>query len=613
MFDRGAKPVTIDGHDTLAKLFRDRAARWGERVAFREKDYGVWQEYTWKDFDRHARQVAGGLMALGLRRGDVVAILSEDNKEWVFADMGAHLAGCVVNGVYPTYQASQLRHLLADSDARVLVVENEEQLDKALEIRADLPNLAKIYVVDWKGLRAFRDPMVEPIGHLYETGERFLQARPEALDAAVDAGSNADTAVLIYTSGTTGAPKGALISHRYLLFAATMAPDPLPLGPEDELLTYLPLCHAAERMISLGSCLAHGTRLNFAESAETVIVNLQELSPTVVFAVPRIWEKFYSRVRTLMAEATWLGRVGYDWAFAIGARRAEHLLAGRPVPKTLELRYRLADLLVFRNIKQLLGLDRAHFLLSGAAPISADLLKWFLALGLRISEGYGQTECGTATMTRTDRFNPGSVGFPLPGVEVKLGEADEILVRGPNLFSGYHNNPEATAKALAEGGWLRTGDVGAWMEDGSLRIRDRLKDIIITAGGKNVTPSLLENALKFSPYIADAVIVGDRRKYLTCLIMIDQENVEHHAQTHAIPFTDYKSLCARPEVVELIAREVEAANRDFSPVEQVKTFRLINILLTAEDDEMTPTMKLKRSFVEKKYADLVDQMYREPA
>ncbi|WP_339951421.1 long-chain fatty acid--CoA ligase [uncultured Albimonas sp.] len=612
MLDCDAKPVLIDGQDTLAKLFRDRVGRWGDRVAFREKDFGVWRAYTWKDYDRHARQVAAGLMALGLRRGDVVAILSEDNKEWVFVDMGAHLAGCVVNGVYPTYQAQQLRHLLVDSDARVLVVEDEEQLDKVLEIREHLPNLLRVYVIDWKGLRGFHDPLVEPIDHLYEAGEHFRQARPEALDAAIDAGANADIAVLIYTSGTTGAPKGALISHRYLLHSATMAPDPLPLGPEDELLTYLPLCHAAERMFSLGSCLAHGTRLNFAESSETVIANLRELSPTVVFAVPRIWEKFYSRVRTLMSEATWLGRIGYDWAFAVGTRRADHQLAGRKVPASLELRYRLADVLVFRNIKELLGLDRAHFLLSGAAPISPDLLKWFMALGLRISEGYGQTECGTATMSRADRPNPGSVGFPLPGVEVKLGEADEILVRGPNLFSGYHNNPEATAKTVVDG-WLHTGDVGAWMEDGSLRIRDRLKDIIITAGGKNVTPSLLENALKFSPYIADAIIVGDRRKYLSCLIMIDQENVEHHAQAHAIPFTDYKSLCARPEVVELIAQEVEAANRGFSPVEQVKTFRLINILLTAEDDEMTPTMKLKRSFVEKKYAALVDQMYREPA
>ena len=600
--------VSVDGHDTLAKLFRARVAQWGDRVAMREKNLGIWEAFTWADYDRHARQVAGGLMALGLRRGDVVAILSEDNKEWVFADMGAQIAGCIVNGVYPTYQAPQLKHMLEDSSARVLIVEDEEQLDKYLEVRDELPDIVKVYVIDWKGLRGYRDPKVEPIGHLYEAGTQFQNDHPGVLDQAIDDGRNDHTVVLIYTSGTTGSPKGALIPNRYLLYTMTASPDPFRIGPEDEILTYLPLCHAAERMVSLCMCLGHGTRLNFAESAETVFQNICELSPTVIFAVPRIWEKFYSRVATLMSEATWMGRMGYRWAIGIGTRRAEYLLEGKPVPALLAAQYGLADLLVYRNLKQLLGLDRAQFLLSGAAPISADLLKWYLALGLPVSEAYGQTETGMTTMTSTERPSPGTVGHALPSVEVRLGEQDEILVRSPSLFSGYHNNPEATASTIVDG-WVRTGDVGQIGNDGTLRIRDRLKDIIITAGGKNVTPSLMENALKFSPYIADAIIIGDKRKYLTCLIMIDQENVEHFAQARAIPFTDYKSLCARPEIVELIESEVVKANRNFSPVEQVKKFKLINILLTAEDDEMTPTMKLKRSFVEKKYGALIDQMY----
>ena len=600
--------VSVDGHDTLAKLFRARVALWGDRIAMREKNLGIWHAYSWNDYDRHARQVAGGLMALGLERGDVVAILSEDNKEWAFVDMGAHLAGCVVNGVYPTYQAAQLQHMLVDSAARVLVVENEEQLDKFLAVRDALPAIRKVYVVDWKGLRGYDDPMVEPIGRLYDLGERHQQEHPGAIDSGVEQGKNGDTAVLIYTSGTTGAPKGALISHRYLLYTMTCSPDPFRIGGDDEILTYLPLCHAAERMVSLCMCLGHGTRLNFAESAETVFQNIRELSPTVIFAVPRIWEKFYSRVATLMAEATWIGRMGYRWALAIGNRRAGYLLEGRPVPMLIEAQYRLADYLVYRNLKELLGLDRARVLISGAAPISGDLLRWFMALGLTVSEAYGQTETGMTTMTDPDRPQPGTVGKAFPLVEVRLGEQDEILVRGPSLFSGYHNSPEATAATIVDG-WVRTGDVGALAPDGTLRIRDRLKDIIITAGGKNVTPSQMENALKFSPYIADAVIIGDRRKYLTCLIMIDQENVEHYAQTHAIPFTDYRSLCARPEIVALVKDEVERVNQGFSPVEQVKEFRLINMLLTAEDEEMTPTMKLKRSFIEKKYGDLIAQMY----
>lgn len=600
--------VSVDGCDTMAKLFRDRTARWGDRIAMREKNFGIWDSFTWKDFDEHARQVAGGLMSLGLKRGDVVSILSEDNKEWVFADMGVHIAGGIVSGVYPTYQAGQLQHMLTDSGTRVLIVEDEEQLDKYLEVRDQLPDILKVYVIDWKGLRGFKDPKVEPIRHLYEAGTQYQHDHPNALNDAIDAGNNEDTVVLIYTSGTTGAPKGAQISNRYLLYQITPVPDPFDIGPDDDILTYLPLCHAAERIISLGMNLGHGTRLNFAESAETVFQNIQELSPTVIFAVPRIWEKFYSRIVTLMSEATWWGKIGYKWALAVGDKRAKYLVAGDPVPTPIAWQYKLADFLVYRNLKQLLGLDRAHFLISGAAPISEDLLNWYLTLGLPIAEAYGQTETGLNMMTRKDRPAPGTVGFVSPGVDVKIGPQSEILVRGPGVFTGYHNNAKATASTLVDG-WVHTGDVGEQLPDGAFKVTDRIKDIIITAGGKNVTPSQMENALKFSPYIADAVIIGDKRKYLSCLIMIDHENTENYAQTHAIPFTDYKSLCARPEITQLVENEITRANTGFSSVEQVKKFRLIDILLTPEDDEMTPTMKLKRSFVEKKYANLIDQMY----
>ena len=600
--------VSIDGHDTQAKLFRDRVARWNDRIAMREKNFGIWESFSWNDYDKHARRVAGGLLTLGLKRGDVVAILSEDNKEWVFVDIGVQIVGAIINGVYPTYQSVQLKHMLKDSDAKILIVEDEEQLDKFLEVRNELPNIRKVYVIDWKGLREFKDPQIEPIGHLYEAGTQYQQDHPDALDKTIDEGSNGDTVALIYTSGTTDMPKGALISNRYLLFQMAAAPDPFPIGPDDEILTYLPLCHAAERIISLGMNIGHGTKINFAESAETVFQNIQELSPTVIFAVPRIWEKFYSRIITLMSEATWLGKIGYKWALSVGEKRARYLLEHQPVPALLSLQYKLADYLVYRNLKQLLGLDRAHFLISGAAPISADLLKWYLTLGLPIAEVYGQTETGISTMTRYDKPAPGTIGFALPNVGIKLGDDGEILVRGPGLFSGYLNNEEATNSTLIDG-WVHTGDVGEKLPNDAFKITDRLKDIIITAGGKNVTPSQLENALKFSPYISDVIIIGDARKYLSCLIMIDQDNVENFAQTNAVPFTDYKSLCARPEIMQLIDDVINKANTNFSPVEQVKKFRLINVLLTPEDDEVTPTMKLKRSFVEKKYADLIDQMY----
>jgi long-chain acyl-CoA synthetase len=391
----------------------------------------------------------------------------------------------------------------------------------------------------------------------------------------------------------------------------TCVPDPFAARQGDELLTYLPLCHLAERIVSLCVQLRVGTVLSFAESSESVFLNLRELSPTILFAVPRIWEKFYSRIATLMDEATWIGRAGYNVAIRLGRRRAKLLMTGKKPSALLETGFRIADLLVFRNIKQVLGLDRTHIRLSGAAPISVDLLEWYVALGLPVTEVYGQTETGIATFCRPGSA-PGQVGPPVRGIEMKLGEQDEILVRSHGNFSGYLNLPEATASTLVDG-WVHTGDVGAILPSGEFRITDRLKDIIITAGGKNVTPSLIENRLKFSPYVSDAVVVGDRRKYLTCLIMIDRENVEAYAQKHAIPFSDFRSLCARPEIVALIGKVIKDTNDQFSTVEQIKEFRLIDVLLSAEDEELTPTMKLKRSFVEKKYSELIAAMYRSSA
>lgn len=600
--------VSIDGFDTLPKLFRNRVEKWGDRIAMREKNFGIWESYTWKDYDRHVRELAAGLMLFDIRPGDVVAILAEANKEWAFADMATLAAGGIVNGIYPTYQPGQVAFSLKDSNARYLFVENEEQLDKYLSICNELSNIKKVFVMDWKGLSGFTHEKVEPMSHLYEIGSQNFERYSPVIDERIDVGKNRDEAVLVYTSGTTGTPKGSQIQYSYLLFLMSIAPDPYGIYQGDELLTYLPLCHMAERAVSLCMLLGTGTRINFAESSQTVFQNIQELSPTVLFAVPRIWEKFYSRVNTLMEEATWTGRTVYNFALLIGMKRADILIADKKPSVFMELAHKIVDRLVFKNIKQLLGLDRARFLLTGAAPVSADLLKWYLALGLKIEETYGQTETGLATVTRKDSYRPGTVGRPLENVQIKLSEQGEIMIKSPALLKGYLNSEEAT-KSTKVDGWILTGDIGEFDENGNLCITDRIKDIIITAGGKNITPSQMENKLKFSPYISDSIIIGDKRKYLSCLIMIDEENVEHFAQTHSIPFTDYKSLCARKEIIELIEGEVKKANKTVSSVEQIKKFRLIDILLTAEDDELTPTMKLKRSFVEKKYKDLIDQMY----
>jgi long-chain acyl-CoA synthetase len=439
-------------------------------------------------------------------------------------------------------------------------------------------------------------------------GQEYGREHQGQVEDIVAQGAADDLALLIYTSGTTGPPKGSMIPQKYLMFQTTITVD-YQQDESDQILTYLPLCHVAERIFSLCLPLASGAVINFAESPETVARDFQELSPTFIFAVPRVWEKFYSRVSTAMSEATWFGQAAYRAGLALASSRARKLLDGRDPNLVDRLKYRAADWLVFRNIKQLLGLDRARYLFSGAAPISTSLLEWFLVLGLPITEGYGQTEVGVVTVTRQKPLRQGTVGEPIPGVDLRISDQGEILIRHPYQFYGYLNKPEKTADTIVDG-WVHTGDVGEIDEHGQLRITDRMKDIIITAGGKNVTPSLFENELKFSPYVSDAVVIGDGRKYLTCLVMIDKENVEHHAQTNSIPFTDYRSLCARQEVIDLIDTEIHTINKRFSSVEQIKKFRLIDVLLTPEDEELTPTMKLKRSYVSNKYNELIESMYR---
>lgn len=605
--EREDRAWIVDGCDTFPKLFLKKTAERGRKVAMREKDFGIWQTFSWQDYRERAFEIAHGLLALGLRQGDVVSIQSEDCKEWVFADLGIMLAGGVVNGVYPTYQPNQVSYALDDSNCRFLFVEDEEQLDKYLEVEADLPNIEKVIVFDWKGLRGLKHGKVIPIERLYTMGQEFGHENQGLIESIAAKGKADDLALLIYTSGTTGMPKGSMIPQRYLMYQTSLTID-FEQTDKDEILTYLPLCHVAERIFSICLPIAHGGVINFAESPETVARDFQELSPTFVFGVPRVWEKFYSRVTTAMSEATWIGQKAYALGLKLASARADKLINGNEPGVFDKVGYWLADILVFRNIKQLLGLDRARILFTGAAPISKSLLRWYLVLGLPMTEGYGQTETGIVTMTRQKRLRHGTIGEPIPGVEVKISEEGEILIRHDYIFDGYLNQPEKTGTTIVDG-WVHTGDVGEIDENCQLRITDRLKDIIITAGGKNITPSLIENELKFSPFISDAVVIGDRRKYLSCLVMIDKENVEHHAQTNSIPFTDYRSLCARREIIELIDGEVRSVNSGFSQVEKIKKFRLIDVLLTAEDEELTPTMKLKRSFVSDKYNDLIEDMY----
>ncbi len=605
----GSTAATVHGQDTLPRLFRHVVRERGDRVAMREKDLGIWRGISWREYGLRARRVGMGLVALGLRPRDVVSIIADNRPEWLYTDLGVMSVAAIPNGIYTTDSARQVEYIVNDSGTRFFFAEDEEQLDKILEVRDRCPELVKIFVYDMDGLHGFRDDQVMPFDALLELGERHDREHPGEFDRLVDLSRPEDLAILVYTSGTTGPPKGAMLSHRNILFQLAYADFITPLHEGDQQLSFLPLCHIAERTFTVFNPLHTGSTVNFAESLDTVPEDIREIAPALFFAVPRIWEKFYSAVALRMRDATTLGRLAYERAIAIGQTIADLRIAGRPVPWHLRLAYRAADFLVLDNIKRSMGLHRARGAATGAAPIAPELIRWYMALGLNMLEVYGQTEnTGLATAMPPDRIRLGSVGVARPGTEVRLSPEGEVLLRGPHVFLGYYGKPEKTAETVVDG-WLHTGDVGTIDPDGFVRITDRMKDIIITAGGKNVTPSEIENQLKFSPYISDAVVIGDRRKFLSCLVMIDHETVAQFAQEQNVPFSNFASLCRAPEVQDLIRGEIERVNRQLARVETVKQFRLIEQLLTPEDEELTPTMKLRRAFVNVKYKDLIDSMY----
>jgi long-chain acyl-CoA synthetase len=597
--------------ETIPAVFWNAVEQRSHKTWMRQKKLGIWRSWTWTQTGDAVREVAAGLQSLGFARGECASILSNTVIEWVLADLAVLSCGGVCSGIYPTDAASQVHYLCEDSRTTILFVEDDEQLDKALEVRPQLPLLRKIIVFDTEGLRDLNDPAVIGLDELRALGRSYLADHPDAVKDSAAACKPEDLAILVYTSGTTGKPKGAMHSQRGLVFTARGYNTLVAQDENDERMCFLPLCHIAERMGGEYFAMYAGAKLNFVENPETIPENVREIAPTVFTAVPRVWEKFYSGVMIALKEASWLQQAAYGWSIGIGMRIADTVLAGQPVSGALKAKFTLARWLALNNTRKLIGIHKARFCVTGAAPISPDLVKWYMALGVPMLEVWGMTEtCGAASGVPASCMKPGSIGPAAGYNEMRLDPATgEILVRGTNVFMGYLNQPEKTAETLDAEGWLHTGDVGVMDEQGFFRITDRMKDIIITAGGKNVTPSELENELKFSPYITDAVVIGDKRAYLTVIIMIDQENVEKFAQDADIPFSNYASLTRATEVQELIQSEIDRVNKKFARVEQIKKFFLLDTQLTAEDEELTPTMKLKRKLVEKKYALQIEAMY----
>ena len=606
------RPAAVEAAPTLPALFFAQAARLGDRVALRRKEFGIWRRTSWADYARNARWIAHALIALGIRPGERVSVIGENRPEWLFSDQGILAAGGVTVGIYATNSPEQVQYVVEHSGSRVVIVEGEEQLDKLLEIRGALSQLERIVVMDPEGLRTFEDPQVMMFGEFLRLGEQHERERPGAVDERIAGIRPDDLAVLIYTSGTTGPPKGAVLSHRNILWELQAAcAHVIPAREGDELLSYLPLAHIAERSFSITIATYAGYTVNFAENLDTVPQNLREVRPTIVFAVPRIWEKLHSGIVLGMREADWAKRAAFAAAVAIGRTHAGTVLEGRRVPFWLRGAHALAHVTVLGPLRNRIGLDRTRVALSAAAPISPDVLRFFWGLGVRIREIYGQTEgSGLTTAHPVGDVKLGTVGKPIPGIEVRLAVDGEILVRSPGVFGGYFHDPEQTARTIVDG-WLHSGDVGEFDAEGNVRITDRKKDLFINAYGKNIAPQYIENKLKFSPFVNDAVVIGDRRKYLIALVVIDEDNCSKWAQDRRIPFTTFTDLTQSADVRKLIAGEVEVVNKTLSSPEQVKKFVLLPKRLYQEDGEVTPTMKVKRRAILEKFGDVIDTLYRD--
>ncbi len=604
-------PRPTDKAKTLPQALRIIASYQPERVALRMKDYGIWHDITWAQYAENVRYVALGLHILGVKRGDHVSIIGENKPEWLFSALGTMSIGATFVGIYTTNPVTECEYVVGHSESVVYICEDEEQCDKALVFRERTPSLKKIIVWDMEGLRHFKDDMIMSFDDLLAMGRKLESEQHGLYDGIVDLGTEDETASIIYTSGTTGPPKGAMIAHGNYQWIAQQTGKITRMSVDDETISFLPLNHVYEQIFDLMMHLSVGHIINFTENTDTVMNDLKDVSPTIFHAVPRIWEKYHSGIVLKMQDATWLKRTMYGIAFKIGTLYNNYKLAKKRPPLPLLLGYWLAYFSVFWKLKERLGFDRVRLGFSGAAPISHEVLKFFQSIGIPIREGYGLTETtGITHISDESNFKLGTVGRSLPGAEVMIADDGEILIRHGGVFKGYYKEEENTMLAL-EGGWFHTGDVGEIDSEGYLKITDRKKDLIVTAGGKNVAPQYIENLLKFSPYINDAVVIGDRRKFISAIILIDEENVVKWAQDHKVQYTTFASLTRTEEVNKLIEEEINKVNKQVARVENIRKFRLLDKKLYTEDGEVTPTMKVKRKSINEQYKDLIDSMYRE--
>jgi long-chain acyl-CoA synthetase len=596
--------------DTLPKLLRLHAGRKGRRPGMREKDRGIWQTYGWRACQEHVRDFALGLAALGFRRGDKLSVLGDNRARLYWAQLAAQALGGMSVPLYQDSIAGELVHVLSHAEVSVVVAEDQEQVDKVLTLRAELPSLRLVIYEDPRGMSDYSDGLLKSFADIETAGRAFGRDHPDYYDRELDKGRAEDVALIAYTSGTTGRSKGVLLTHANVIATSESFVSVEDVKEGDNWLCYLPMGWVGDAMFSLSTSLIVGATCNCPESPETVQRDLRELGPDALVAPPRIWENMLSALQVKAADASWLKRRVYDYFRRLAERRELLIEDRKPVPASTRLGYRLGDVLVYGPVRDQLGLRNARWCLTGGAPLGADAFRFFRSFGINLKQIYGATEASALVAMQTDgEADPNTVGRILPGTEVRIDEKGEVLVKGPGVFQGYHRQEEATREALTADGWLKTGDAGLIDPRGHLAIIDRAKDVGKLADGTPFAPQFIENKLKYSPYIREAVAFGDGRPFVAAMVAIDMSTVGKWAEMNSLPYTSFMDLAAKPDVARLIVEEVGKVNATLPGTTKVARIVLLNKELDADDAEMTRTRKVRRSFVAEKYAPVIAALY----
>jgi long-chain acyl-CoA synthetase len=596
---------------TVPGVFFEVARQEGSRVALRHKALGIWQEITWSAYAEAVRALAYGLASLGLGRGERVAIASENRPEWLYMDLAAQSLGAIPFGVYADSSAHEVTHAVASTGARVVLVEDQEQADKVIDAGSLLPELQWVIVVDPDGLEAYRDPRLVRLEALFERGRRGAAKDPEWLDRTIRALRPEDPAILSFTSGTTSEPKAVVLSHEGLLQQCDAVLQVEPFGRDDEAVSYLPLPWLVERLLALVFPLRTRYRVNFPENMEmaNVLEALREIQPSILMCAPRVWENFCSMVYIKIENATRFKRFMFRRLMPIGERAAELTIAQRTMSLPLRAANRIADRLLFWKIRERLGCRFVTWAYTGGAAIGPEVFQFFHAIGINLRQMYGQTELGgLAFLQRAHEPSFENVGPALPGMQVRIADDDEIVVRGPSTFLQYWGD-SSSIEAVRDGHWVRTGDKGFLTPDGRLVVIDRRRDLVRLSSGQEISPALLENRLKFSPYVKEAIVIGDGRPYVAALIQMDPDNVGDWAQRRNLPYTTFKDLARKPDVRALIATAIDRTNGRLPESDRIKAFHLLEKELDADDGEITRTRKVRRGVIAERYAPEIDALY----